>query len=351
MSKELLANLVNADGIAGFETEVREIMSEELSMYDISGDNIGSFVAYKPGADQVKLMLAAHLDEVGFMVSRITDEGFVYIKPVGGWFSQVVLAQKFRIKTRSGEKIIAVSGSTPPHILTADERKVPVKLEDIYLDLGVNSMQEVLDLGVRIGDMVTPCIEYTQMNNPDYLMGKAFDNRVGCYIVCEVMKNLQAIETKANIYGVATTSEEIGLRGAKTVTNYVKPDIAIAIDTTIDAGVPNTNNRVNAKAGLGPVVLIMDATIIAHVGFRNYLLDLAEELNIPVQTDFMTGGGTDAGAIHTQGSGVIALSFAIATRYLHSHTSMINYQDVVHAIELITEFSKRLNDYELKNLK
>ncbi len=351
MSKSLLKQLVNADGIAGFEKEVRSIMDRELDFTENSEDNIGSFVAYKAGEGQLNLMLAGHLDEVGFVVSRITDEGFVYIKPVGGWYSQVVLAQKFRITTRQGTKVLAVSGSTPPHILTVDERKEPVKLEDIYLDLGVNNKEEVLSLGVNIGDMITPDIDFTHMNNSDYLMGKAFDNRVGCYIVCEVMKRLKNEKTAANIYGVGTTSEEIGLRGAKTVTNYVKPDVAIAIDTTIDASVPNTNNRVEAKSGKGPVVLIMDASIIAHVGLRNYLLDLAEELNIDVQSDFLSGGGTDAGAIHLQGSGVVALSFAIATRYLHSHTSMINYQDVEKAIDLITEFTRRINGEELKKIK
>ncbi len=351
MSKELLAKLVNVDGVAGFEQEVRQVMGEELSNFDIMEDNIGSFVAYKNGTEDLKLMLAGHLDEVGFMVARITDEGFIYMKPVGGWFSQVVLAQKFRITTRSGAKIHGVTGSTPPHILSADERNTPVKLEDIYLDLGVNSKEEVTNLGVNIGDMITPAIDFTTMNNPDYLMGKAFDNRVGCYIVCEVMNRLKDAETKANVYGVGTTSEEIGLRGAKTVTNLVKPDVAIAIDTTIDASVPKTNNRVQAKTGEGPVVLIMDASIIAHVGLRNYFLDLANELNIPVQCDFLSAGGTDAGAIHQQGSGVVALSFAIATRYLHSHTSMINYKDVENAIEMITEFTKKIDSETLKKIK
>ncbi len=351
MNKELLEKLVNADGVAGYEGEIREIMSQELDSYPCSTDNIGSFISEKKGTENLKLMLAGHMDEVGFVVSRINDEGFVYMKPVGGWVTNVMLAQKFKITTSSGQKIKAVSGSTPPHILSAEERQKPVEMDDIFLDLGVNNKQEVLDLGVKIGDMITPDIDFMTMNNPDYLMAKAFDNRVGCYIVCEVMNRLKDVKTAASIYGVATTSEEVGLRGARTVTNLVQPDVAIAIDTTIDAGIPKVGNKVQAKAASGPVILVMDASIIAHVGLRNYLIELADELNIPVQLDFLSGGGTDAGAIHLQGSGVVSLSLAVATRYLHSHTSMINYQDVDHAINLVHEFCLRLNTEELKKIK
>lgn len=353
MNLEFAEKLANADGIAGNEKEVYNILKSELTNVttEITQDNIGSFISKSKHNGDVKVMLAAHMDEVGFVVSKIDEDGFVFMKPVGGWWSQVILAQKVRITTRLGKKIKGVTGSKPPHILSAEARKKPVDLDDVYIDLGVASKQEVLDLGVQIGDMITPNIDFEVMNNEKYLMAKAWDNRIGCYIMGEVMKRINEEDLGCTVYGVATTSEEIGLRGAKTAANFVNPDLAIAIDTSIDGSTPQINGAVSAKMAKGPIMLVMDASLIAHVGLRNYLIDLAEKHKIDYQLDMLMGGGTDGGAIHIQGSGIPCLSLVVATRYLHSHTSIIHQDDVNNAIELVYNFLKELNLEKLQQIK
>ncbi len=353
MNLKFAEKLVNADGIAGNEKEIYNILKAELEpvTLEITRDKIGSFISKSRHDGDVKVMLAAHMDEVGFVVSKIDDNGFIFIKPVGGWWSQVVLAQKVKITTRDGKKFNGVTGSKPPHILSATARKKPIDLDDVYVDLGVDSKQEVIDLGINIGDMITPNIEFEVMNNEKYLLAKAWDNRIGCYIMSEVMKRIHEDELSCSVYGVATTSEEIGLRGAKTAANFINPDIAIAIDTSIDGSTPQINGAVSAKLASGPIMLVMDATLIAHVGLRNHLIDLAEKNNIPYQLDILMGGGTDGGAIHVQKSGIPSLSLVIATRYLHSHTSIIHQDDVNNAIELVYNFLKGLDLKKFQQIK
>lgn len=353
MNLKFAETLVNTDGIPGNEQAVFEVLKTELSstVDQITKDNLGSFVSVKNGTTDLKVMLAAHMDEVGFVVSRINESGFVFFKPAGGWWPHVLLAQKLRITTRTGQKIHGVVGSKPPHIIKGEERKTVVELDDLFLDLGVNNAQEVKDLGIRIGDMITPDIDFMVMNNPDFLLAKAWDNRVGCYIMAEVMKNITNEQIAANIYGVATVQEEVGLRGAKTVTNLVTPDLAIAIDTSIDANNPKIKaGTLNAHAGKGPVLLVMDATLVAHPGLRNYLTDLANKIGIELQLDFLNAGGTDGGNIHTTKNGVPTVTLVIATRYIHSHTSIVNQNDVRQAISLVTEFVKNINPEEYQKI-
>ncbi len=353
MNLEFAEKLVNADAIAGNEKEVYNVLKTELENVSakITQDNIGSFVAESKHSGNLRVMLAAHMDEVGFVVSKITDEGFVFMKPVGGWWSQVILAQKVRITTRMGKKIKGITGSIPPHILSKEARKKPVELDDVYIDLGVDSKKDVIDLGINIGDMITPDIDFAVMNSEKYLLAKAWDNRIGCYIMSEVMKRIEKDNLECTVYGVATSSEEIGLRGARTAANYVNPDVAIAIDTSIDGSTPQINGAVNANLGKGPIMLVMDATLMAHVGLRNYLIDLAQKHNIDYQLDILMGGGTDGGAIHVQKSGIPSISLVIATRYLHSHTSIIYQDDVNQAIELVYKFLKEINYEKFQQIK
>ncbi len=353
MNLKFAEKLVNSDGIPGNEKEIYNVLKTELESVvdEITSDNIGSFVSLKKGTSDLKVMLSGHMDEVGFIVSRIDDKGFINIKPAGSWWAHVLLAQKLRITTRTGKKLTGVIGSKPPHILKVEERKKVVELDDLFLDLGVYSKAEVEDLGVRIGDMITPDIDFEVMNNPDFLLAKGWDNRIGCYIMAEVMKNIKDLELESNIYGVATVQEEVGLRGAHTSASLVKPDLAIAIDTGIDGNNPKiAKDELNSTAGEGPVLLVMDATLIAHPGLRNYLVDLATELGIKLQLDFLTAGGTDGGAIHIKNAGTPTVTLVIATRYIHSQASIINKNDVEAAINLVTEFVKRINMKEFKEI-
>lgn len=288
----LLKKLSEVNGIAGHEAKVRQIVEEELltvvSKDDLKYDNIGSVIA-KKGSKGPKIMLAGHMDEVGMIVTKITDQGFIKFQPIGGWWNQVMLAHEVTVTTADGHEVHGVIGSKPPHILTAEERKKPVEISDMYIDLGVKSKEEVLNLGVKIGDMITPYTEFRVMANEDILLGKAWDNRIGCAVMLEVMKRLKDIEHPNIVYGVATVQEEVGTRGAKTSSNVVKPDISIAVDVGIANDTPGSSD--GSKMGEGPQLLLIDGGLVGHVGLRELFIKVAEENHIPYQLDYLKGGG------------------------------------------------------------
>ena len=233
-------------------------------------NKLGSFIS-KKGNQGLKVMLAAHMDEVGFIVKRIDDKGYIYFQPVGGWWPQVLLAQQVIITTYKGKEIFGFIGCKPPHVLKAEKRKEMVQIEDMFIDLGVSSKQEVIDLGIQIGDMITPKTEYRKMNNDKYLFGKAMDNRIGCAIVVDVMKRLD--NPSNQIYGVATVQEEVGLRGATTCANLINPDIAIVSGTSAGAAVLHTKSFLPATATVDFIaattgsVEVIRTPIIAEVMF------------------------------------------------------------------------------------
>lgn len=346
MNTKYLQELTEAHAISGFEHEVRTLMKSEFETLDceISYDNLGSIIANKKG-NGPKVMLAGHMDEVGYMVSAITDEGFIKFKTVGGWWSQVMLSKEVVLKTSAGKKIYGIVGSTPPHILSPDERNKVVEIDDMYIDFGATSKQEALDAGINIGDMIAPEFKFKQMINDDLLIGKAFDNRVGCYIVTEVIRRLNKEQLNCDLYAVGTVQEEIGCRGAKTSANLINPDIAIAIDTGIAGDTPGSNpNKCSNKLGDGPLITVMDAGTLSHVGFRQHIFNLANELNILYQPDFMKGGATDSAQMHLAHNGAMSITISLATRYLHSQASVISKKDLNAAIDLICEFVTRIDN-------
>lgn len=343
---QYLEALVNANGISGHEEAVKDLIIKHLHQdypeYQL--DKLGSLI-YTKGDHGPKIMLAAHMDEVGFVVKNIDDNGFIYFMPVGGWWNQVMLAQKVRITTEDGKTYEGVIGSKPPHVLSAEERKQPVDMNDMFIDLGVYSKEEVENLGIKPGDMICPVGDMTSMSNPDFVLGKAFDNRIGCYIVSEVLKTLAKERIASQVYGVFTVQEEIGLRGATTSSNLINPDIAIAVDTGIAGDTPKmTSKESMSTLGKGPQIMIMDGSTFGHPKLRKIMLDIAKENNIDVQLDFTPGGGTDAGKMHLAHDGAPAMSISIATRYIHSHLSIINLQDVKMLTELLVAFCKTLNE-------
>lgn len=343
---DLLKKISEVNGISGHEKSVRKLMEDEfltvVNKDDISYDGLGSIIAKKVGkVDGPRIMIAGHMDEVGMIVTKITDEGFLRFQTIGGWWSQVMLAQQMTITTIDGKTYRGVVGSKPPHILSPDDLKNPAKIEDMFIDLGVKDKTEVEKLGIKVGDMISPAIDFQVMANEKYLLGKAWDNRIGCAIVIEVLKQLKDINHPNVVYGVGTVQEEVGLRGARTASNLVNPEISIAIDTGIAKDLPGTDMSV--KIGKGPLILLYDGALIGHVGLREEVVKIAETLNIPFQYDYLKRGGTDAGAMHLSHSGSPALSFCIATRYIHSHTSIIHKDDFDNAVKLIVEVIKKLD--------
>lgn len=346
-TQQMLKDLTDANGIPGNERQSREVMKKYIEPFadTIETDNLGSLIAKKEGlADGPKIMVAGHLDEVGFMISQIDDKGFLKFQTVGGWWNQVMLAQRVTITTRSGKEITGVIGSKPPHILSPEARKKPVEIKDMFIDIGASSREEAKEWGVTPGDMVTPYFEFTVMNNDKLLMAKAWDNRIGCAIAIDVLKGLEGVDHPNVVYGVGTVQEEVGLRGAKTATALIQPDIGFAVDVGIAGDTPGiTAKESTSKMGDGPQILLFDASMVSHRGLRELVLDTAEASGIPYQFETIAGGGTDAGSIHLTANGVPALAIGVATRYIHSHAGILHRDDYENAVKLIIEVIKKLD--------
>ncbi|MDQ1144802.1 putative aminopeptidase FrvX [Bacillus sp. SORGH_AS 510] len=342
----MLKDLTDAKGIPGNEREVREVMKKYITPLadEVTTDGLGSLIAKKVGKEGgPKIMVAGHLDEVGFMVTKIDDKGFLRFQPVGGWWGQVMLAQRVTIVTRKGD-VTGIIGSKPPHVLSPEARKKPVEIKDMFIDIGASSSDEAQEWGIRPGDMIVPYFEFTVMNNEKMLLAKAWDNRIGCAIAIDVLRQLQGTDHPNVVYGVGAVQEEVGLRGAKTAAAKIQPDIGFAVDVGIAGDTPGiTEKEAMSKMGKGPQVVIYDASLVAHKGLRDFVTDTAEELNIPFQYESIPGGGTDAGSIHLTHNGVPALAITIATRYIHSHAAMLHRDDYENAVKLIVEVIKRLD--------
>lgn len=342
----MLKDLTDAKGIPGNESEVRKLMQEYITPYadEITTDGLGSLIAKKTGQENgPKIVVTGHLDEVGFMVTQIDDKGFIRFQPVGGWWSQVMLAQRVTIVTRKGD-ITGVIGSKPPHILSAEARKKPVEIKEMFIDIGATSKEDAQEWGVRPGDMVVPYFEFTVMNNEKMLLAKAWDNRIGCAIAIDVLKQLKGTDHPNVVYGVGAVQEEVGLRGARTSTFKIRPDIGFAVDVGIAGDTPGVTEReALGKMGKGPQIVVYDASMVSHKGLRDFVTDTADEHNIPYQYESIPGGGTDAGSIHLTANGVPALAITIATRYIHSHAAMLHRDDYENTVKLIVEVIKKLD--------
>ena len=339
----ILHEMSMLNGIPGNEKQVRSYMKDKMKdISEVSFDNLGSIIAKKVGnPDGPRIMVAGHMDEVGFIVTTITKEGYVKFTPAGGWWSQVMLAQQMVITTCDNKEIRAVIGAKAPHILTVEERAKPVEMDKMYLDLGVENKEEALKLGIKPGDMITPFIEAIELSNPKYLLGKAWDNRVGCAAAIEVLENIQGQKHENIYFGVGTVQEEVGLRGAKTSSHKIQPDIGIALDTTIAYDFPGGSK--NTVLGKGVGIMFKDSSMIGHKGLRDYVIGLCDKEKIPYQLTFLERGGTDGGAIHMSHIGAPSISFCLPVRYLHSHTSIVHQDDYDAMVKIVTLLVKSLD--------
>ena len=341
---EMFKKLTEAPGVSGYEGEVRNVIREYLEgITAIETDKIGSIVCRKDGAcEHPKIMLAGHMDEIGFMVKYITDEGFIKFSTLGGWWSHVLLAQRVVIKSCKGD-VVGVIGSKPPHILTSEERNKMVKIKDMYVDVGATKADEVKEMGIQTGDPIIPISPFTVMNNDKMLMGKAFDDRVGCAMFIRAIQELQKEEHPNTVYGVGTVQEEVGLRGAKTSSWLVEPDVGFALEVGIAGDVPGVEKEESQeKLGGGPVILFRDSSMIPHLKLRDFVVDTAKEMEMPIQFDLLDGG-TDAGAIHLHKFGVPSIVLSVPTRHIHSHIGILHRDDFDNAVKLLVEVIKRLD--------
>jgi len=349
-TQEFLKTLVDAHGVPGFEEDVAAVMQKYLKGGGpFSKDRLGSFICEKTGdAKGPKVMLAGHLDEVGFMVRGVTKEGFVKFLPLGGWWGHVVLGQRLIIKTRKGD-VLGVVGSKPPHELRDEDRKKVLEIKDMYIDVGAASDWDVKKhLDIRPGDPIVPDSAFAVMANPDLLLAKAWDNRIGCALAAETAKRLVGQKHPNMLYAVATVQEEVGLRGAKTSASKVRPDVAFALDVGIAHDTPGTEG--DERLGGGPLVVIYDATSIPNRRLRDLVIDTAKTAKIPLQFEAVERGGTDAGRIHLSGEGVPSISMGVPARYIHSHVSIISRRDFEATVKLLVALVKRLDRKTVEGL-
>ena len=351
---KMYEELTCAPGISGYEEPARKVMRKYLEPVsdEIITDNLGSVAGVKVGREGgPKVMVAGHLDEVGWMVTMITKDGFLKIQPVGGWWSQVMLAQRVKILTRKGE-LVGVVGSKPPHILPPEERNKVVQIKEMFIDIGASSKEEAMEFGVRPGDPIVPHCDFTVMPNPKILLNKAWDNRAGCAVAIMTLEELQGKQHENIVYAVGNVQEEVGLRGAITMTHRIAPDIGIALDVGIAGDVPGVKEQeAQGKMGKGPLILLYDASMIPNQALRNFVSDTADELGLPYQWDSIAGGGTDAGRMHLFGAGVPSIAIGFATRYIHSHAGLIHRDDMENAAKLVAAVIQRLTPETVQKIK
>lgn len=254
-----------------------------------------------------------------------------------------MLAQRVLVKSRAGD-FTGVIGSKPPHILGEEERKKLQEPKDMYIDVGATSAEEVRSLGIRPGDPVIPVCPFSVLGTGKTLMGKAFDDRIGCALMIDVIKGLVGRRHPNTVYAAGTVQEEVGLRGARTSSWVVEPDVGLTMEIAVAGDLPGIKKEeAQARLGKGPVILMQDGSMIPNLKLRDLFIDTAEELEIPYQLDVMEKGGTDSGAIHLHRRGVPSLVIGVPARHIHSHAGIIHREDYDHALELVKEAVVRLD--------
>lgn len=341
----LWKRLTEAPGVSGFEGPVRAIMREYIGAYtdEIVHDRLGSMFGVMRGNENgPKIMVAGHMDEVGFMVTRISEKGFLSFQTVGGWWGQVLLAQRVQVITPQGA-IEGVISSIPPHVLSDDQRNRPMDVRNMYIDIGADSREEAEKAGVRPGQQIVPVCPLTQMANPRRIMAKAWDNRYGCSLAVELAKELHEHRDHPNVvYVGATVQEEVaGTRGAKTAAGMIDPDLFLAVDASPAGDIPGVREG-GGKLGGGVLMRLYDPMYIMSPNLRDFLISVCEEENIPYQI-YIAKGGTDAGVVQYHGTGVPSAVIGIPSRFIHSHAAIIDRDDYEAARKLLFAAVKRLD--------
>lgn len=330
----LLKELLLAPGISGCEEAVAQIMKRELEKTcdEVRIDNFGNVIA-KKGNGPKKIMIAAHMDEIGLAVKYVNNEGFIYFIKVGGIADMVLPGQRVIIKAKKGD-VCGVIGTKPPHLQGPDERKKVMTHDNMFIDIGCGSKQEVLEK-VEIGDQII-FEPNAGILNKDVYYGKAIDNRAGCYAMIKVMEQLASPD--AEVYAVATAQEEVGLKGARTSSFAINPDFALILDTTVAGDVPGIEDKMSSlRLGEGIAITLIEAsgrgTIVSNK-VRRLMIDTAKENNIKHQIDVIDGGMTDGAVIYMNREGILTGILSIPTRYLHASSSVFNIKDLESAVEL-----------------
>jgi putative aminopeptidase FrvX len=349
---ELLKRLCEAPGISGYENQVTNIVEEELKKVcdKVEIDRLGNVIGLKEATEKEegltpkKVMLAAHMDQIGFMVKSVDKNGFIRFAVVGGFDPKTLVAQ--RVIVHGKRKIVGVIGSKPIHVLEAEEKKRAPLMKEFFIDVGMD--KDEVEVLVQPGDAITFDQNFVQMNEK-VVTSLALDNRAGVYVLLEAIKRVK--NHKVDIYSVATSQEEVGLRGATTSSYSIAPDFGIALDVTVAMDTPGIAEEEKGCAmGKGTAIGVMNSSMIAHRGLYLFLRELAEKNNIKYQMDVMERGGTDAGAMQKSRSGVITGGISVPSRYIHSVVEMCHRDDIEANIALLVAFLENVHLADFYNL-
>ncbi|MEC9321555.1 MAG: M42 family metallopeptidase, partial [Chloroflexota bacterium] len=343
----LLKDLSEAPGPTGFEGPVRSIMRMSLEPLSdkIETDGIGSLICRRTGmSTSPKIMMSAHMDEVGLMVRYVTSDGFVKFQTLGGWLDQALIGQRWQIQTTGGP-VNGITGIKTPHVMSGDERTKVFKKESIFLDIGAADKKDAEQrLGVRPGDPIAPASTFERLNGGDLLLGKAWDDRAGLAVMTGVMERLKETDLPCELFAVSTVQEEVGLRGAHTSSNLIKPDLGINLESGVAGDYPGiTEYEAQEKLGGGPAVFLHDSSMLPNLKLRDLVSKTANENNIPLQYNVLSGYGEDGAEMQKSEGGTPVVNITVPTRYLHSHNSLIDYRDVENAIDLVSSLVQKLD--------
>jgi tetrahedral aminopeptidase len=344
LNVELLKAICEMPGAPGFEQRVRELVLREVAALadDVKADAMGNVIAIKKGKARKRVMVAAHMDEIGFIVTHIDDEGFLRFHPLGGFDPKTLTSQRVIVHGR--KDVIGVMGSKPVHLMKPEERTKQSPISDYFIDLGM-SKDEVVKI-VAVGDPITRERHLIEMG--DCVNSKSIDNRVSVFILLETLRELQGQEVPYDIYGVFTVQEEVGLRGAISSAHLIDPDFGLGLDVTIAFDVPGAQPHEQVtRLGKGAAIKIMDGTVISDYRMVNYLKKIADDNSIPWQPEILPAGGTDTAGVQRSGKrGAIAGAISIPLRHIHQTIELAHKGDIRHCIDLLKAALIHLDQYD-----
>ncbi|WP_430606571.1 hypothetical protein IGJ55_002440 [Enterococcus sp. AZ170] len=350
---KLITQLSDANGVSGFENEVVKIVqkaTKELGSQKTDGMKNLYIESQNNTGERHLVQFDAHSDEVGFIIQAVQTNGLLNFLPLGGWIPSNIAAQKVRVRNRFGEYITGTVTSKPPHFMSEAERNKTLKVEDLFIDVGAISEAEINEIyKIDIGAPVVPAVtcEYDEKTNK--FLGKAFDCRIGCACMVDVLDELNKEKLEVDLVATLTSQEEVGLRGALVAAKQVNPDLAIVFEGCPADDTAAPNYLIQTALGKGPMLRYFDVSMITSPEFQQYALEIAKEHNIPVQVSVRSGGGTN-GAVINQVKGAPTIIVGIPVRYAHTHHGYVDYQDYQHAKDLVVEIIKSLDWQKIEAL-
>ena len=340
----LLRELTEAHGVPGAEDAVRRIFLRELAGHGtVHTDRLGSAAVEREDSGP-RVLVAGHFDEVGFAVQHITAKGFLKLVALGGWWTHTLVAQRVRILTKSGQEVLGVIGSTPPHFLGESAKDKVLPLEQLYVDIGASSRTEVEALGISLGDAVAPDSAFTALAGGERFVAKAFDNRCGVAAAVQTMQLLKNESLPCQLIAAGSVQEEVGCRGAVTLGHLTRPDVALVMEGTPADDTPGMPSEESQGAlGSGVQIRVLDPTALMNRRLVDLVLDTAKAEGIPHQLAVRRSGGTDAKSFQFHESGVPCIVLGTPARYIHSHNSLLHLEDYLSAVRLTAAVVRRLD--------